>query len=165
MQEIYRWEKEQKLDPVQSLWTQKSKPIEELYDITKDPHEINNLASDPQYTNVLKRLRKVHEQWTLETNDLGHRQELELLAEMWPDNAIPVTADPEITEENGILKIVCKTPGASLAYRYPNSKNHTWHVYNDTVRIAGKQHIEVLAMRIGYTKSQIISHLPNLSSQ
>ena len=34
-----------------------SKPVEQLFDAEADPHEINNLASDPRYANVLKDLR------------------------------------------------------------------------------------------------------------
>lgn len=34
-----------------------SKPVEQLFDAETDPHEINNLASDPRYANVLKDLR------------------------------------------------------------------------------------------------------------
>ena len=34
-----------------------SKPVEQLFDTEADPHEINNLASDPRYANVLKDLR------------------------------------------------------------------------------------------------------------
>ena len=34
-----------------------SKPVEQLFDTETDPHEINNLASDPRYANVLKDLR------------------------------------------------------------------------------------------------------------
>ena len=164
MKEIYRWEKEQKLDAIQSLWTQKSKPLEELYDITKDPHEIRNLAGNGQYATVLQKLRAVHEKWTLETHDLGHRPELELLAEMWPAGTAPVTADPQITKENGRLKIICDTPGASLAYRYPESEGNSWQVYSDTVYIPGTRRIEALAMRIGYAQSHIISYPSDLTS-
>ncbi len=34
-----------------------SKPVEQLFDTETDPHEINDLASDPRYANVLKDLR------------------------------------------------------------------------------------------------------------
>lgn len=34
-----------------------SKPVEQLFDAEADPHEINNLASDPRYANVLKDLQ------------------------------------------------------------------------------------------------------------
>ena len=34
-----------------------SKPVEQLFDAEADPHEINNLASDPRHANVLKDLR------------------------------------------------------------------------------------------------------------
>ena len=37
-----------KLDPLQEkLLFAPTRPIEELYDLAKDPHEINNLAADP----------------------------------------------------------------------------------------------------------------------
>jgi N-sulfoglucosamine sulfohydrolase len=32
------------------------RPAEELYDVRKDPYQINNLAGDPQYTAVSTRL-------------------------------------------------------------------------------------------------------------
>ena len=164
MQELYRWEKEQKLDPVQSLWAQKSKPLEELYDVNSDPHEIRNLAADTTYSKELKRLRAAHEKWTSETRDLGHRPELELLAEMWPSGVAPVTADPQIINEDGALKIICDTPGASLAYRYPENEGSTWHVYSDTIHISDTRRIEAMAMRIGYAGSQIVSYPSDLRS-
>jgi uncharacterized sulfatase len=33
------------------------RPAEELYDVRKDSHQLNNLAGDPAYTTVLKKLR------------------------------------------------------------------------------------------------------------
>jgi len=47
------------------------KPVEELYDCRKDPHEINNLADDPEFTGVLIRMRNVHLKWVQDTKDLG----------------------------------------------------------------------------------------------
>jgi arylsulfatase A-like enzyme len=35
-----------------------SRPAESLYDIESDPHEVNDLAGDPQYASVLKNLRQ-----------------------------------------------------------------------------------------------------------
>lgn len=46
-----------KLNDVQKQFFQ-VKPVEQLFDISKDPHEINNLSNDPKYKEVLLSLRK-----------------------------------------------------------------------------------------------------------
>jgi N-sulfoglucosamine sulfohydrolase len=75
MQEILRLTAEGTLGPDQwQLWSRK-KPLEELYDTDADPHEIHNLASDPQYLDKLAELRQAHLKWTVETGDLGHISE------------------------------------------------------------------------------------------
>jgi hypothetical protein len=43
-----------------------SKPSEELYDTESDPWEVKNLADDPQYTDVLVRMRKANHDWVLD---------------------------------------------------------------------------------------------------
>jgi len=47
------------------------KPVEELYDLQNDTHEIKNLATDPAHAGTLKKLRAVHTQWVRDTRDLG----------------------------------------------------------------------------------------------
>jgi arylsulfatase A-like enzyme len=59
-----------KLNEVQSRFWQ-TKPAEELYDAVHDPHNIHNLANNPDYQQVLKRMRKANQQWLLETRDVG----------------------------------------------------------------------------------------------
>ena len=44
-------------------------PPEELYDLENDPHEFNNLAGEPEYAAVEKRLRGELEAWQHETDD------------------------------------------------------------------------------------------------
>jgi N-sulfoglucosamine sulfohydrolase len=45
------------------------RPKEELFDLTKDPHELRNLAADPAHASVLAELRQRLRQWQDETND------------------------------------------------------------------------------------------------
>jgi len=45
-----------------------TKPAEELYDISEDPHNVNNLAGDPQYSDVLERMRGEMQRWVREEN-------------------------------------------------------------------------------------------------
>ncbi len=47
----------------------KPKPAEELYDITADPYQINNLASDPAHQATLGRLRTAVRQWMVSIRD------------------------------------------------------------------------------------------------
>ena len=47
---------EGKLNKAQSLFMASKKPEIELFDLSKDPHEINNLADDPAYASVKKEL-------------------------------------------------------------------------------------------------------------
>ncbi len=55
---------------VQSRFFQ-PKPVEELYDTENDYWEVNNLADDPAYTDVLERMRKALTEWQKEIRDVG----------------------------------------------------------------------------------------------
>jgi arylsulfatase A-like enzyme len=67
------WEqayKEGKCNDIQSrFWGYKE--AEELYDIKADPHNVNNLANDPAYNDVLERLRKELQRWVRINKDAG----------------------------------------------------------------------------------------------
>ena len=65
-----------KTNAVQSFPFQ-TKPVEELYDSEKDPWEVNNLAADPAYSSVLKRMRKVQKDWMRKIRDVGLIPELD----------------------------------------------------------------------------------------
>ncbi len=55
-----------------------TKPVEELYDIRTDPHELHNLAGRPEYRAVLQRMRRAHLAWVRATVDTGFLPEQEL---------------------------------------------------------------------------------------
>jgi arylsulfatase A-like enzyme len=46
-------------------------PAEELYDITADPHEVNNLASNPKFSATLRELRGKVREWMRAQGDEG----------------------------------------------------------------------------------------------
>ena len=54
------------------------KPSEELYDVQKDPLELQNLANDPAHQQVLERLRSTLHRWMLEKRDTGFLPEGEI---------------------------------------------------------------------------------------
>jgi len=48
-----------------------TKPVEELYDTENDPWEINNLAYNPEYKEILERMRIENFRWMREVKDVG----------------------------------------------------------------------------------------------
>lgn len=56
----------------------RTKPVEELYDTEKDPWEVQNLAADPAYKNVLLRMRAENTKWMKQIKDAGFIPEGEL---------------------------------------------------------------------------------------
>jgi uncharacterized sulfatase len=61
---------EGKLNDVQKIFMDASRPAEELYDLEQDPFEINNLAENPDYVTELENLRFELNDW-VQKNDLG----------------------------------------------------------------------------------------------
>ncbi len=68
-----------KLTGAQEMLAMRFKPVEELYDSEYDPFLVKNVADDPKYAKVLKRMRGQLRNWMLETRDLGILEEAELL--------------------------------------------------------------------------------------
>lgn len=52
-----------------------TRPEEELYDLSADPHELNNLATNHAYADTLKKLRQDLNAWIEQTNDQGQTPE------------------------------------------------------------------------------------------
>lgn len=58
-----------------TLLMAKTRPTEELYDLVADPHEMNNLADDPDFHSELLDLRSRLDRWIVDTNDQGRIDE------------------------------------------------------------------------------------------
>ena len=78
MRELRRLHAAGHLPPAAQLFMAEQKPVEELYDLAQDPHEIRNLAGDPDYQETLHRMRAAHLRWVAETRDLGLIPESEI---------------------------------------------------------------------------------------
>jgi uncharacterized sulfatase len=90
----------------------KKKAVEELYDIVNDPHEMINLANNPEFNEVLTRMRDAHEQWVVETGDLGLIPEAEINYRQ--EKAGSAWNILRTGESNGIMKQVGQTSALSL---------------------------------------------------
>lgn len=63
------------LNETQQLVTAKTRAEEELYNLTIDPFEINNLAKNEKYSEQLTEMRGILESWISETGDQGIKPE------------------------------------------------------------------------------------------
>jgi len=96
---------EGKLNEIQSRIFDVPRPVEELYDIRNDPHEINNLADSGGHTSILGRMRATLKWHMIRTGDLGVVPEpcLEQLAKGY-DSRFAILKDP--TNRNLVAQIL-----------------------------------------------------------
>ncbi len=78
MREIRRAEEDGSLPMSARQFSLGHKPVEELYDLSQDPHEIRNLAADPEYQDQLTAMRVACLRWQAEVGDLGLVPEAEI---------------------------------------------------------------------------------------
>jgi arylsulfatase A-like enzyme len=176
MQEMLRLYNEGKLDKNQMKWMADTRPAEELYDVKADPFQLNNLAEDSKFKEILADMRKRHEDWTLQTHDMGHMNEPEMIEQMWPGGKQPVTDDPyfvvnapedrstKIYKTGGTysypasISFYCPTHGASLVYTLEEGSKPAWKLYTGPIRMPkGTSTLRVKAVRYGYQDSKEVS--------
>ena len=152
MQELLRMRDTGELDEYQALWFRKSKPEEELFDIENDPHELNNIANNPQYTEVLTAMREECISWMNVIDDKGLIEEKELIESFYPNRKARQTELPiiEISEKN--VSVNELTDGSRLGYRYSSEKlpSKGWNHYNNPIDLKPNDTLEIIAHRIGY---------------
>ncbi len=88
---MHRLYKENKLDSIQSIFFNDKRPVHELYNLKEDPFELNNLATNPAYAEVLKRNIDILDDWIKTTDDKGqypeNEENLKLMLGIWGDYA------------------------------------------------------------------------------
>jgi len=175
MQELWRCHVEGSLDATQQLLFRTARPAEELYDVTADPHEINDLAGDPAYAGELLRLGAALDNWRHDVKDLGDEPEDMMRRRMWPDGHQPVTGSPQcvvlgphahgdntMPEPGGtfrgpaILQLQSPTQGASISYAWGD--DGPWQLYSAPLPLPqGKSTLRAVAGRIGYAESAVVT--------
>lgn len=161
MQELLRFQDSGNLNTYQMQWFRTSKPPEELFDTEIDPHELHNLAEDPNYADKLGELREECDRWMMDVGDKGLIAETEIIESFWPGKKQPVTAAPVIKEQNGLLTISSKTTGASLGYKYPQDDVPWigWSVYSEPLMVSSGDTLMVIAHRLGYSPSDTLTYI------
>jgi arylsulfatase A-like enzyme len=78
MREIRKAEEQGALPALAQQFSLGSKPAEELYDLDHDPHEVHNLAGEPQHQERLQAMRRQCLRWQKEIRDIGLVPEAEI---------------------------------------------------------------------------------------
>src|SRR5262249_6521201 len=170
MQEWLRLQAEGKLTGSAAFWMRTTRPAEELFDTSADPHQIRNLAAEPAQHAILERMRKAATDWMTRIGDQGLINEAEMIHRMWPGGVQPETAQPYIltrrttdTPErkdsiaiDAPMEIIIYVPtqGASIGYSTEDGSNATWQVYTGPIRIDRPMTLRAKAIRYGYKESK-----------
>lgn len=153
---------EGKLNAIQSIFFQKRKPLEELYDVQSDPYEVHNLAEDPTYATVLEQMRKELRAWQLSVGDVGMIPEPILDSWRAPSGYWRTTRSPLVNissqpflDGRSVVELSSPTPGASVAWKFEGEP--TWRLYEQPFILRPGQRMEFFAHRLGYYASEILS--------
>jgi arylsulfatase A-like enzyme len=162
MQELLKLRDNEQLNEAQAQWFRTSKDDEELFDTLYDPHELNNLAKDPSHADKLYELRNELDEWVRAIEDKGFVSEGELIRSMWPGGVQPITMSPVVTRRgnNSEISLRSVTEGASIGYQIleeDESLQETWKIYKEPLALNDGQSLVVVAHRLGFATSEIIT--------
>ncbi|MEM9722025.1 MAG: sulfatase-like hydrolase/transferase [Bacteroidota bacterium] len=159
MQELLKMNKQGTLNKYQAQWFRPTKDPEELFDCEADPHELNNLADDPEYQDVLAELRTECDRWMEEISDKGLLPEDSLIELLWPGSVQPVSQIPQIEKTDQGYVLSSATEGASIGYQFlapEEEPSKTWEVYIEPVKIPNGKILHAIAHRVGYKPSEVV---------
>ncbi len=162
MKELLRLRDSKELNESQMQWFRTQKPKEELFDTVKDPFELQNLADDPAYTKKLTELRTECELWMGKIDDKGFVPEEQLIRQFWPGKIQPMTATPVVTVTRGTMVVSCASEGASIGFEYTGESKKglggsSYRVYDQPVQLQKGQQVKVIAHRLGYAPSALVT--------
>lgn len=80
MKEIRRLARDGRMPQPVATFCAADKPFEELYDLQRDPHEVDNVIGDPKNRPIVQRMRSAQREWMRKTLDLGLIPESEIVA-------------------------------------------------------------------------------------
>ena len=139
-----------RLNDIQRLWFA-PQPEEQLYDLNVDPHEIQNLAADPHYEKVKRRMKNALEAWRKSVGDMSKMPESVMAKIFWPRGVPPVTKSPSISvDDNNFVILQNKTTSASIGYKFQGTD---WQLYSKPFQLIESQVVTIKAVKYGWKES------------
>ncbi|MFB6295868.1 MAG: sulfatase-like hydrolase/transferase [Halobacteriales archaeon] len=169
--ELHRLHLGSELKGAEEWFFRETRPTEELYDLEADPHEVHNLAGDPEHARALDRLREALDAWLERTDDRGFAPEYQEVDRMWPEGEQPTAQEPlfapvtrsefgvEPSPDGGTcrapaeLMLHSRTEGTSIVYSLDGGD---WTVYTGPIDLpTGETQVRAKAVRYGFEDSEV----------
>ncbi|EAX8553711.1 sulfatase [Salmonella enterica] len=149
--------KNRELTEDQLIWF-KEKPMEELYDIKKDPWQLHNIANQKEYAKKIDSFRQKLEFWRNDNNDTSVIPEQQLVEDLLDRNGQQHITLPPVAELNPVtnkIYIVNRTENASIGYSFDKQN---WELYTGAFPLPGQEkNLFIKAVRYGWKESDTVS--------
>lgn len=157
MQEIRRLDSQGLLSESQSAMLNGPRAPIELYDLSVDPWEIDNIAELPEHAERVNQLQDRLVEWLTETGDLGVLDERRMVEEIfWGGVEHPTTSPPEAEIESAgedhLVSLKSPTEGASIGYQIVGVEQD-WQLYRGPVLLQNGMMLRAKAQRYGFHES------------
>ena len=131
-----------------SNWFSNEKERFELYEVSSDYYERNNLIKNPKYEQIYNTLRKNLFTW-MKNSDFGNMSEIDMLEHMFNASiSIPKLNTPNLIESDAGYLIESNNLNTSVGWR---NKNETiWNVYQKNEIIQPNSDFEILLFQPGH---------------
>ncbi len=131
-----------------SDWFYKNKNRFELYEITVDYFETNNLINNPKYDQIYKTLKYYLFEW-IKDSDFGNMSEATMLETMFSSSiSIPKLNTPKLVVSDSGYLVESNNLYTSVGWR---NKNETvWNIYSENEKIQPNDNFEILLFKPGY---------------
>ena len=148
MQILDSLKQKQELNTYFSNWFYKNKQQFELYEVSKDYYEADNLISNPKYEKIYKTLRQLLFKW-IDESDFGNMKESDMLEYMFTNPiSVPKLKMPKLVIKDEGIIIESNNQNTSVGWRNKNEK--IWNIYTENDLIYPKDNFEILLFRPGY---------------
>lgn len=142
------------LRPEMESWYEE-RPLEEFYDLDKDPNQFKNIIDDPAYKDVIQQFRDTLDAWRNTGNDMTIVPEAKMRASMLDANGQQrVTEQPIVVQDevNHKLYISNLTEHASIGYSFDGKE---WELYTQPIALPqGVNTVYVKAVRYGWKECE-----------
>jgi hypothetical protein len=141
-------QQKQELNTYLSNWFSKNKDRFELYEVSEDYYEANNLMPYQKNERIFKTLQQHLFTW-MEESDFGNLSESAMLDSMFTSSmTIPKLNVPKLILNDSGYLIESKNPYASVGWR--NKDESVWKIYTANELIQPEDDFEILLFRPGY---------------